>query len=69
MKPVSVSQFRKNPSAYLAKAKAGLSFLLVSRGKVVARVEPFEASDDWHLHLADLVARGIVKKPKKARRR
>lgn len=69
MKPVSVSPFRKNPSACLAKVKAGHSFPLVSRGKVVARVEPFEASDDWQLHPADLIARGVVKKPKRARRR
>ena len=68
MKPESVAQFRKNPSAYLAKVRAGLSFLLVSRGKVIAKVEPFEAKDDWELHRAELIARGIARGPIKKRR-
>jgi prevent-host-death family protein len=64
---VSVSEFKRNPSKYLRRTAAGLSFLILDRGKPVATIRPVEIEDDVKGHAEKLVNLGVARRPKRSR--
>ena len=61
MKTASVSETRNNLSAILRQVREGESYLIVDRGKPIARLEPVTAEDQGaDRRRADLERRGIL---------
>lgn len=66
MKTASVSQAKNGLSALLQEVKRGETVLITSRGRPIATLAPYDLAglDDDEL-LADMVARGIARPPRR----
>ena len=65
MKTASVTETKNRLSAILDQVREGETFLILDRGRPVARLEPVrgdEGNDADDARLADLIRRGIVVK-------
>ncbi len=63
MKTASVSETKNNLSAILRQVREGESFLIVDRGKPIARLEPLNAEEKGaDQRRADLERRGILRR-------
>jgi prevent-host-death family protein len=63
MKTASVSETKNNLSAILRKVREGESYLIVDRGKPVARLDPVTAAENGaDQRRADLERRGILRR-------
>jgi prevent-host-death family protein len=67
MKKASVSETKNRLSAILDQVKEGETYLILDRGRPVARLEPVrggESKDSDEARLADLERRGLVRRGK-----
>ena len=63
MKTASVSETKNNLSAILRQVREGESYLIVDRGKPIARLDPVTAEDKGSdQRRADLERRGILRR-------
>lgn len=60
---VRVSDFKANPSRYMAVVRAGGELLLTERGRPIAMLSPVSPADDWAATLDILVASGLAARP------
>ena len=63
---VGVRELKNNLSRYLDRARAGDEVVVTDRGTPVARLTALDQSVD---HLAELIARGVVRPARRAERR
>lgn len=69
MKKSSVSDTKNNLSAILQQVQEGETFLIVDRGRPVARLEPIESERrDGDERRDDLERRGLLQKGRKVRK-
>jgi prevent-host-death family protein len=62
---VGIRDLRAKLSAWLDQVRAGRELVITDRGRPVARVVPYDADVDDPL--ADLIARGLVRPPLRAK--
>ena len=63
MERVTISQLRKNLSAYLKKVRAGETVLILHRTHPVARLEPLRPDELADERLAELERQGLIRRP------
>jgi prevent-host-death family protein len=67
-KAVNIAELKNRLSHYLRRVRRGESLLIKNRDRVIARLEPAgpsgDLSDDEEARLADLEARGIIRRGK-----
>ncbi|HEU4431200.1 MAG TPA: type II toxin-antitoxin system prevent-host-death family antitoxin [Myxococcota bacterium] len=67
-KAVNIAELKNRLSHYLRMVRRGESLLVKDRDQVIARIEPAgragDPSDDEEARLADLEARGIIRRGK-----
>ncbi len=67
MKTASVTETKNQLSAILEQVREGETYLILDRGKPVARLEPVrggESKDSDEARLADLERRGLIRRGK-----
>jgi prevent-host-death family protein len=62
---VGVRDLKNNLSRYLDRVQGGEDVIVTERGKPVARLSSIDASTD---RLAELIATGVVRPPKRSKR-
>jgi prevent-host-death family protein len=67
MKPVNIAELKNRLSHYLRLVRRGQPVLVRDRNRVIARIEPAggpgaPSADDQEARLADLEARGIIRR-------
>ena len=60
---VGLRELKNDLSRYVRRAQAGEDVVVTDRGRPVARLSAVDAATD---HLADLVAAGVVRAPRRA---
>lgn len=65
MEAIAVSKLKASLSEYLKRVKSGSEIIVTERGKPVAKILPFDASDSVPEDLRDLEQEGLISIGKK----
>lgn len=63
MKTANIAELKNHLSAYIAEVKRGEEIIVKDRNRPVARLIPFQRSDDLDVEEMELVARGAMRLP------